>query len=284
MNTLLYISAISLTTLAYGQEKAPENQKSTEVQENKESDTTRFKMGTSEIIIVNRGDEKKTYKVEEIDTIDAAPKEKNRNNEAHWSGFDFGVGMMMDQYGGTSFNNYPQWRNDAAKSWYFNINLMEKKFKIIKEYVGLTTGIGFSFQSYGLRDNINLVETSDTLVGVPTANNYSKNKLKASYFQVPLLLEFNTHADNEEGFYLSAGVIGGVRMSSKTKQEGEFSGNEFENKNKGTYGLNSFKADATVRMGYQDWGFHATYSMLPLFDTNKTLAVHPLQFGLSFNF
>ena len=38
-------------------------------------------------------------------------------------------------------------------------------------------------------------------------------------------------------------------MTSKLKRKGEFDGKEFEQKEKGTYGLNPFKLDATARMG-----------------------------------
>ena len=68
------------------------------------------------------------------------------------------------------------------------------------------------------------------------------------------------------------------------KQIGEMDGKQFEYKRKGTYGLNPFKVDATVRMGYGSWGAFATYALLPMFEDGKTTAVHPLTFGLSLNF
>ncbi len=282
MKRILYISLALISFGVQAQEK--ETKESKEVSTNGEKDTTRFTMGNSEIIIISKGEDKQSFKIEEIDTIDASPKKKNRDNEAHWAGIDFGVTSMMDQYGGTEFNNYPLWRNDPSKSWYFNLNLLEKKFKIVKEYVGLTTGLGFSWKSYGFRDNLDVVVTSDTITGTPSGMVYSKNKLRTSFLTVPLLLEFNTHADNDEGFYLSAGVIGGVRMTSSIRKEGEINGSEFESKQKGDYALNSFSADATVRLGYKNWGAHATYALLPMFNTGQTLAVHPVSFGLSFNF
>ena len=147
----------------------------------------------------------------------------------------------------------------------------------------MTTGFGFSWKTYGLRENVDLVVTPDTITSTPSGLNYSRNRLSVSYFQVPLLLEFNTHADNEEGFYLATGIIGGVKMTSKANKKETAMGMNFL-LSKRRLRLNSFTADATVRLGYKNWGAQATYNLIPMFDTNKTVAVHPVSFGLSYNF
>jgi hypothetical protein len=98
------------------------------------------------------------------------------------------------------------------------------------------------------------------------------------------MLEFNTSADSDKSFYLAAGVVGGVRMTSKTKREGEFEGKDFKEKVKGQYNLNPFKLDAAVRLGYNDWGVFANYSLLSLFEEGTTTDLYPLTFGLSLNF
>ena len=67
------------------------------------------------------------------------------------------------------------------------------------------------------------------------------------------------------------------------KRKGEITGEKFVQKTKGAQGLNAFKLDALVRFGYSHWGVFASYSLLPLFDTDKTIAVYPLSFGLSIN-
>ena len=98
------------------------------------------------------------------------------------------------------------------------------------------------------------------------------------------MLEFNTNADSDKSFYLAAGVVGGVRLTSKLKRNGEFAGTEFEERVKADYNLNSFKLDAAARLGYGSWGVFANYSLLPLFDNGTTVPVYPLTFGLSLNF
>lgn len=251
-------------------------------------DTTRMKVGkNTEVLIIQSGDEDEKDSLpssSEFDTIDVGPEEPYRNNEAHWAGIDLGMNINTNGSGSDKFGNYTYWENDPLKSFYFNVNFAEKKIKIIKEYVGITTGVGFNFNQIGFQSNFVLADSSDTITAFVSPTNYSKNKLRAAYLQIPLMLEFNTNKDNENGVYLAAGVIGGVRLASRTKRVYEVDGKEVKEKIKGVYALNPFKLDATARIGYGDWGAFANYSIIPLFDTDKTTAVHPISFGLSYSF
>jgi hypothetical protein len=272
MKTKIYTLAVLLSSAGvFAQERTP--------------DTTRVNMGKMEIILVDHSKEEMDDN-EDIDTVDAEPSDNDREKyEAHWAGLDMGFGMNLNNAMGTSFDTNPYWENDPARSMTWNLNILEKKFAIAKQYVGITTGLGFSFTQMAFRDNYVLQHNSDTLFAViDTLNDYSKNKLWANYLTVPLLIEFATNEDADKSFYLAAGVVGGVRLSSKIKREGEFDGKDFKQSVKGVYGLNSFKLDALVRFGYGDWGAFASYSLMPLFDTDKTVEVYPLTFGLSMNF
>lgn len=284
-NTLL--AALLFAVPVFAQEEVEtETQEETVVFEEEGSgkaDTTRMNVGNSEFIIITKSDSKSDDDMD-LEFDEDEPKRKNKS-EAHWSGIDFGVTMLMNENFENNFANNPYWNNDAARSQVWNLNLLEHKFNFGTPYVGLTTGLGFSFTSVAFRDNYLVQSTADTVFAVmDTVNTYSKNKLKASYLTVPLMLEFNTSADEDRSFYLAAGVVGGVRLTSKLKRNGEYSGMEFEERIKGNYNLNSFKLDAAARLGYGNWGVFANYSLLPLFDDGKTVEVYPLTFGLSLNF
>lgn len=282
MKKIVFLTLVAFSSVGFAQN---EEVKTTPEAEKKENlpDTTRFNIGNSEVIVISRGGDASKIKVEQIDTIDAAPK-KTRKTEAHWSGLELGFNNNLSAAGNTSFPGYPYWENDPAKSIYFNLNLFEKKFRIIKEYVGLTTGLGFNFNSFAFKNNYELIDTVDMVYAKIGSTTYTKNKLKASYLQLPLMLEFNTNANNNKGFYAAAGVIGGVRIGSKIKREGEINGREFQEKTKGTYSLNPYKLDATARLGYKNIGVFANYSLVPLFESSKTVGVYPLTFGLTMGF
>jgi hypothetical protein len=249
-----------------------------------EPDTTKMKVGNKEIIIITHPNEDFDLDSED-DSDDESPKRK-RKSDAHWAGVDLGFTILMNENFNTDFATTPYWKNDPAKSTVWNLNLLEHKFNFGTPFVGLTTGLGFSFTSVAFRDGYIINSSAASLVAAAdTVNTYSKNKLKASYLTIPLLLEFNTSTNSDKNFYLAAGVVGGVRMTSKIKRNGEFpDGKEFEEREKGTYSLNPFKLDAALRMGYGSFGIFANYSLLPLFESGKTVEVYPLTFGLSLNF
>lgn len=247
------------------------------------NDTTRINLKHMEVIIVEKETESKYD--EEFDEEEDIDVYVEPESEAHWAGLEFGVSMLMDQSMNTSFDNYPYWTNDVAKSQVWNLNIFEHKFDIAHQYFGLTTGLGFSFTSVAFKDNYVLQSTPDTLfAAIDTSVIYSKNKLKATYLTVPLLLEVCTNKDSDKSFYLATGVVGGLRIASKTKRVGEIDGREFKEKVKGAYDLNPFKLDATARLGYGSIGAFASYSLLPLFDSGKTMELYPLTFGLTLNF
>ena len=211
--------------------------------------------------------------------------EIKRRSDAHWAGVDFGCTMLMNVNFENKFESAPYWETDPIKSQVWNVNLLEQKFAFGTPYVGVTTGLGCSFSSLAFKNDYVLQSSTDSLYAVvDTINRYSKNKLKASYLTVPILLEFNTNYKSERSFYILLGVIGGVRMTSKMKKKGSFEGGCFQQKEKGTFALSPFKIDAAFRFGYGALGVFANYSLLPLFETEKTESIYPFTFGISLNF
>lgn len=256
----------------------------------KGSDTTRLKLGGTTILIIENEEVEEVIEEEveiEEEGTETGDQEdaKPRTSDAHWAGVDFGFGVMMNQDFQTNFDNNDYWENDPARSNVWNINFLEHKFNFGTPYVGLTTGLGLNFTSLAFKHNYIVSSSPDSIFAtVDSVKVYSKNKLKASYLTIPLLLEFNTSADDDRSFYLAAGVVAGVKLTSKIKREGEVNGDRFKQKEKGAYNLNPFKLDAAVRMGYGSFGLFANYSLTTLFEKDKTVAVYPLTFGVSFNF
>lgn len=245
--------------------------------QNTDPDTVRMNIGTREVIII------KSSSTTVVDVEGGEKKKKEYSNDGRWAGVDFGINMLMNNQFQTKFPADKHWENDPSKSFNWNLNLFDRRINLYKDYVGITTGLGFNFTQVGFKNNRLLKENADSIWSViDTVNNYSKNKLRATYLQVPLLLEFNTNSDPDKSFHFLAGVIGGVRIGSSMKTK-IASGNTKE-RTKGTFGLNPFKLDATVRAGYGDWGIYANYALISMFDKEKTTEVYPLSFGISFSF
>ena len=218
-----------------------------------DGDTTRLKLGDRRIMIF--GDEDNKDKAEKKDEV-----------KSIWAGFEIGVNGYLTPGGSSDFpKKYNFLELNYKKSICLNLNVWEQNFKLYKNYIALTTGAGFEFNRYYFDNNITLQPINDTVIGYDSGIDFSKNCLKASYINVPLLLEFNTHSNPKKSFHLAAGIIGGYNLSTKVKQVYELSNKTYKNKVKNDYNMNPFKLAATVRAGYGKVNFFATYGLMPFF-------------------
>jgi hypothetical protein len=240
-------------------------------------------MGKMEIILI---DHSKESDYEKIDTVDAAPDDNEKKiYKGHWAGIDVGVNMLMDQNFQRNFEDYPYWETDISKSYVWNMNILEHKFRIYKNYVGITTGFGFNLNAFHFSNNYIINNSTDTTYAVlDSVYSYSKNKLQVNYFTVPLLLEFCTNENDDKTFYLAAGVVGGIRLSSKSVIVKENEGVKERLVRKDDFGINPFKLDATLRMGYGTFGVCASYNLIPLFEKDRTIELYPFSIGVTCNF
>jgi hypothetical protein len=201
----------------------------------------------------------------------------------HWSGIDLGI----NGYTASDMNVSLPVKSDymsvdyGLKSMNWNLNLLEHDFHIYKNYVNLVTGIGFGFNTYQFKNKTSLdADSSFTWYRNDSSISFSKNKLKMSYVQIPLMLEFNTSKHAGKAFHLAAGVLAGYKLTSKTKQYFSIDGYSYQVVKKDDYNLNPFKADATVRVGYGGFTLYGTYSLTTLFERNKGPELYPFTIGV----
>ncbi len=280
MRNLILLGLLTFNVAAFAQEEVTAEPTDSSVIV---SDTTVRNYGNRiEIIKVN--DSIKQVNIRNTSTCERNCKADKNENEAHWAGFTVGMNFLTNDVQGLSFPTAKYWEIDPASSYSYGLNFAEKKIRLIGNNVGITTGVGFTFNSYGFKNNYVLTTNQESVFAVADALvNYTKNKLKTSYLNIPLLLEFSSKSG--DGFYLTTGLIGGLRLGSKTKRVGkDQSGKSFDSKIKDDYFLNTLTLDATVRMGYDDFGIYANYSLTPLFRTGKATTIYPLSVGVIFNF
>ena len=213
--------------------------------------------------------------------------------KGHWSGIDIGMSNFLD-------NNYKmnlpvnpeidgsfmELNND--KSWSLAFNFMEINLPVFGRYAGFTTGLGFKWTYFSLKQNVDLYEDSLGVITAaqidPQARNYDKNILQTTYFRVPLLFEFQIPVnESDKRLYCNFGVVGAVKINSKTKKTYEINGDREKRKVKGDYQLAPLAYDLTARIGYKGVQLFADYNMAGLFEKNKGPELYPFSVGIHFD-
>jgi hypothetical protein len=254
----------------------------------KNTDSTKFKVGPStEIIIVDLSRKMKDDKKTNPENDEKSKEERKKKYQNSWSGFDIGYGMLLNSSNNSTFENTPYWENEVGRSSSFHFNAFSHKFPILKQYVGIVTGFGYGINSIGINKDYRLLSNSDstyaTLI-VDSTNNVRSNYLSLGILEVPLLIEFATKRKREESFYLATGVIGGMRFGSTYFTRGKKNGVKYRETVNDDFNVYPFQLDATVRLGYGDFGAFASYGLTNLFKKNKAPEMKIFQFGVTIHF
>ncbi len=255
--------------------------------ENTDADTTKLKLGNKTIMIIEKNEEtgetvlKQKEITDEEKTVTIDEKNKKGMDKPHyssrkysrWAGLYLGVNQLGDiGDGGPLSIDMQDWQINPWKSRIWNINFMEMNLSIIKKHILLTTGFGLEYKNYSFTENIDLVEDKDNRVNPEVNNNlkYKTDKLHVSYFQMPILLEFNTSSKAGKGIYLAAGVVGGLRMYSKLYQKYDLGDNTIKRKTKSDFNLNPYQLYATLRLGFNKITFFGNFDLIPLFKEDRS--------------
>ncbi len=237
-----------------------------------ENDTTRIRFRNRQLILIDK----------HRSSDDETPRNLLNRVEAHWAGVEFGTTILLNKNFSNSFEQDKHWENDPAKSFSWNFNFLEYKFKLYENYVGLTTGLGVNWTQIGFKNNLLIQNSQDSIWSFKdTLIDYKRNKLVGTYLTIPVLFEFCTKKLSNKGFFFAVGVIGGLKVASTRKMVYSANNDNIRIKNTSSFGLNPFTLDAAFKVGYRNIGFFANYSLLPRFDKRKTVGVFPLVIGVS---
>ncbi len=255
-------------------------------------DTTKIKFGDRTIIIIESDEESKSTKVEEKENRKKSEKENNEEKKkcksrrnSRWTGLYLGFNQL-----GTELNPATPlsdgreiWEVNPWKSRVWNFNFLRYSLSIVPNHFLVTTGLGIEWKNYTFKNNIDIEDNDgESIPVVNNSINYKNNKLHSCYFQIPLLLEFNTSKRANRGLYIGAGITGGIRVKSKMYKKYELNGRTVKSKIYDDFNLNSFQAILTARIGFDRLTFFANYDLIPVFehDKNKGDRLKTFSFGL----
>lgn len=241
-------------------------------------DTVKIRVGRKTIVIAE-GHHGTSVKYDKLDDNEFkkwtghAPKFKG-----HWSTLEMGVNTFSTvDYKGYTTPNFMDLNHN--KSLEVNINLIKYSIGLQKNRsnFGLVTGLGLNFNDYRFSNPFTLKNEMGYIVPVPiTDNGLQKTKLSTGYLTVPLLIEI--HAPNGSKFWMSAGIIGGLKMGSHTKVK--INGTKYKDHN--DFNINPFRGGTTVRLGYKGFNLFGTYYFTPFFKDGRGPVMDPFTIGIGF--
>jgi hypothetical protein len=245
-------------------------------------DTTNITIDDKTIIVIDENPEELA-----VDTISVNPtvKKSSKTELTHFAGIDFGFCQLIDANGSFGRDTATDWLSlNGGRSVSWRWNIYEQKFRIYQDYVGVYTGLGIAFNNFTFSRNIDLTQNDEkgaTYIAVDAAERkYSKNKLRTTVVQIPLMLEFNTSDNIKKSFSFSFGAIAGWAAFINSKQKWETNEGVFIRRNKDDFNINPFNVDLSARIGYRKASIFASYALTPLFSKNQGVAVFPVTFGI----
>ena len=243
------------------------------------NDSTVYNWRGRKIIIIGKGRDRDDWDSGMVKTSDYNP-----HHFKHWIGVTVGVNGFMAPGGGINLPAKSSYMElNYSKSFNFQINIIERQFNIIQDHFKIITGFGIDYHSYELKNKTSLSPDSSFTGGKTDSSGkftYNKNRLRNTYIQVPLLLEFNTSNNPCKTFHLALGVIGEYLISSRTRQVLEEDNYQIVRTRKDNYNLSPFIAKAHVNIGYNGWTIFGEYNLTPLFQGGKGPELYPFTIGI----
>ena len=253
-------------------------------------DTVRVKLGNRGVSIVEgpEGTEIKILDMDDFPTSSHRHKTKKKRFRPHYAGIELGVANYLTPDNSLTLPPEDSYMDlNTGRSYNFGINFIDVGVGLGTDKIGLVSGMGFEFTNYNFNGQNSI--RKDPVTGVigeyvpDYAGNITKSKMTMWYLNVPLLIEFQIPAGRKR-VNLSMGVIGGLKLCSRTKMKYTQSGSKSKEVARGDYNLYPWRWATTVRAGYGFMHLYATYYPTSLFKKDLGPELYPLNVGLFFAF
>ncbi len=224
-------------------------------------------------------------------------KEEKAKSVGNWRGFSAStVSMILFQGNMEDYDASLGARDglgivseDVTQSWRVEFNPFEKRQRVLGEFIGLTTGLGFDWWRFGV-DDLHRLQFEDASNSVtaevlsPDSMQVTKNHVNAVYIRIPLLASLHTYKRGGNGFHLEAGVVGGFLLHGEyIFEQQNLSIHEYKRED---FPINPFQLHGRMAIGFGKMSLLGEVSLLPFFDESPldTPGMHSFSVGLQFRF
>jgi hypothetical protein len=199
--------------------------------------------------------------------------------KGHLSLFEMGINSFAKtDYSGYSVPGFMDLNHD--KSFEVNLRLFSYSVGLQKNNnnIGIVSGLELNLNDYRFSKPYTIVNEGGHTDPAPLdENGLSKTKLTTTFLTVPVLLELQFPAKSSESrFFISGGIMGGLKIGSHTKviQFGD------KKKSHDDFNINPFRYGASFRIGYKDLNIFVTYYKTPFFKQGRGPEMFPFTVGI----
>lgn len=218
-------------------------------------------------------------------TYDFKKQKRSKKFESHWGGFLIGYNTIMNADNSFDLSTTaPFMQHSQSKSYEMQLNFMDVEFPIIRQHLGLATGLGFQWNHIELSSPNILAETDGIIGGTATTIDFNQHTLNTLYFNIPLILELQFADKRGKKFYINGGGYAGVKMESYISQSYSQNNVHYQTMAYSDYQIAPFHYGLVGRIGYRFINLYAMYSKSTFFNTNKGPELYKASAGLAFNF
>ncbi len=247
------------------------------------SDTTIIRLGKRNVVVIEKEDGTTSVEIPDRKTYTEYTEEPSF--KGHWSGFEWGFnGLLTPDHSTNMTGDLKYLEPKQSRSWNLNLNVFQQSIGFGTDKAGLVTGLGLEWNNYFFRNPFTI--SKNDITGITGVDSFyfdagykvNSSRFRTTHLVIPLLLEFQVPIQSHR-FFVSAGVLGGVRLFSSTKVEYENNG-EKEDKVQNDFNISSFRYGFTARIGYRGLKLFANYYPTSLFEKDKGPEVNPFSVGL----
>lgn len=255
-----------------------------------ESDTSKIRIGKKKYTVIVDDDKEVRILTDDDTSINIQDKREYKKHkpvrrmDGTWGGLELGLTNFINTDYKMELPADGQFMDlKVANSMEFNFNFAEKSLGIIRNYVGVVTGLGLQYQNYRFEDDFSLTKGENGIVPSPVDVDLYKNRLSIWHLNLPLMMEFQIPVYGEgKRIKLAAGVIGGLRIGSRQVQKFMVNDEKQKTKIRDDFYLRNFNYGFTARVGYGDVAVFANYYPQTLFENCMGPEIYPVTFGIHF--
>lgn len=205
--------------------------------------------------------------------------ERPTESKGNWSGLSFSA-LSMAQFQGNLEDYNATWgaredlgliTDDAFKSFRLSINPFEKRQKLLGEFFGITTGIGFDWIRLGIATDrvLEYDQSNETIVASvldPNSIDVDVNRINAVYLRVPLLASVHLFRAGGNGLHAEAGLVTGYLLHGKYNRE--FQVGATETVTEEDFPVAPLQLSARIGVGFGKVSLLGEAALLPFFEEN----------------